>query len=89
MVSLFGKRRTASAQVVTLPTSCIPTIESGNLAAKRDARLKWMRENGMAYLGDPLDGMKKDPPPRLSVVRMRVVTARNDASDDGALALGG
>jgi hypothetical protein len=46
---------------LTLPSYCKPTEELSSLAEKREAQLRWMRQNGMNYLGDPLLVVKKRP----------------------------
>jgi hypothetical protein len=54
MISLFPKRQSASADVVTLPVCCVPNETTRDLDAKRAAQLQWMRDNGMHYLGEPV-----------------------------------
>lgn len=54
MISLFTKHRVARLNMLTLPTYAVSQAESDELAAKREAQLRWMREKGMTYLGDPL-----------------------------------
>lgn len=54
MISLFARHRADPLNLVTLPTFAVSHEESGALAAKREEQLRWMRERGMTYLGDPL-----------------------------------
>jgi len=54
MISLFSKHRAAPLNLLTLPTYAVSPPEARELAAKREAQLRWMREKGMTYLGDPL-----------------------------------
>jgi hypothetical protein len=76
MISLFTKHRDASLNLVTLPTYAFSHEEADELAAKREAQLRWMREKGMTYLGDPLQraelrAMRKPPTPRMRLVSVR------------------
>ena len=43
----------SSSDLVTLPATCVTGTGADNLAAKREAQLKWMREHGVRYLGGP------------------------------------
>jgi hypothetical protein len=54
MSSLFSRKRLASDPgTVTLPAYCTTGGEAASLQAKREAQLKWMKENGVRYLGGP------------------------------------
>ena len=61
MASLFTKQKLSAPDLVMLPSYCKPTEELESLAAKREAQLKWMRQRGMKYLGDPMLKIKKQP----------------------------
>jgi hypothetical protein len=52
MFSRKRKEKSGGFGLVTLPTCCIPTSFPSTLDAKRDAQLRWMHEEGIAYLGD-------------------------------------
>lgn len=52
MRTLANRWKKSSVEVVKLPTYCMPTEESSDLVAKRRARLAWMRDCGLPYLGD-------------------------------------
>jgi len=54
MISLFAKPKESPLNLLKLPTYAVAQEESDALAAKREAQLRWMREQGMSYLGDPL-----------------------------------
>jgi len=49
----FKKRKSAQG-LVKLPAVAIPSDEAETLREKRDAQLKWMRERGVRYLGNPM-----------------------------------
>lgn len=53
MSSLFSWRNFDSP-LLKLPAVCVPGGEADTLRAKRDAQLKWMRERGVRYLGNPM-----------------------------------
>lgn len=55
MISLFAKPKESPLNLLKLPTYAVSQKESDALAAKREAQLRWMREKGMSYLGDPLE----------------------------------
>jgi hypothetical protein len=78
MISLFNKAKVSPLNVVTLPSYCVPTTESNDLDAKRDAKLQWMRDNGMTYLGDPLKQIEKRPQRSGNVAPVRLVSVRKD-----------
>lgn len=80
MISLFPKYKVSPLNMVTLPSYCVSTKQSSNLDAKREAQLRWMREQGMTYLGDPLKQLEKRPQPRLAMAPMRLVSVRNDSA---------
>ena len=54
MSSLFHRSRTVDPGMLKLPSECVLGDESETLRAKRDAQLKWMRERGVRYLGNPM-----------------------------------
>ena len=54
MISLFFRKRISDTDLVKLPATCVPSSEPDTLRAKREARLKWMRERGVRYLGNPM-----------------------------------
>jgi hypothetical protein len=65
MSSLFSQKRIFDTTLVSLPSYCVPGSEADSLRAKRDAQLKWMREHGVRYLGNPAvtpDRRAKRPP---------------------------
>lgn len=75
MGSIFNKKpRLSPLNLVTLPAFCVPAGESESLVAKRAAKLEWMHEKGLKYLGDPLKKLDKRPAP--APIPMRVVGAR-------------
>ncbi len=76
MISLFSKHRAAHLNLLTLPTYVVSPPESRELAAKREAQLRWMRERGMTYLGDPLKRAE------LGALRKPDAKARNAALDE-------
>jgi|GEM_PF-5857137 len=55
MISLFARPKETPLNLLKLPTYVVAQNESDTLAAKREAQLKWVREKGMSYLGDPLE----------------------------------
>jgi hypothetical protein len=59
MSSLFKRKRTFAADLLTLPAYCVPVDEPDTLASKREAQLQWMREKGVNYLGSPMQGLRK------------------------------
>jgi hypothetical protein len=61
MASLIHKRDLPRLNLLVLRTSCATTEESHDLVRKREARLQWMRERGMTYLGDPIDKRETRP----------------------------
>lgn len=50
---ISNRQKRPPLNLVTLPASCVPAKETNSLAVKRAAQLKWMREKGVRYLGDP------------------------------------
>jgi hypothetical protein len=75
MSSLFSRKRLASDPgTVTLPAYCATGTEAESLQAKREAQLKWMKENGVRYLGGP--AVKHDRraprPPSASIRRQKM-----------------
>jgi hypothetical protein len=54
MSSPFYRKGIYDCELVKLPAFCVPSHEAENLRAKRDAKLKWMRERGVRYLGNPM-----------------------------------
>jgi hypothetical protein len=78
MISLFNKAKVSPLNVVTLPSYCVPTSESNDLDAKREAKLQWMRDKGMTYLGDPLKQIEKRPQRRGNIASVRLVSVRKD-----------
>lgn len=59
MSLLFTKEKLSTVDLVKLPSFCKPTEEVESLAAKREAQLRWMRQKGMRYLGDPMLKIKR------------------------------
>ena len=85
MISLFTKQKESPVPLLTLPTNCVPSEESTNLVAKREAQLRWMREKGMKYLGDPLGEAEKRPQRRAAPTTMRLVSVRKvEEAESGA-----
>ncbi len=81
MISLFARPKESALNLVKLPTYVVAQNESDTLAAKREAQLKWMREKGMSYLGDPLKLAELRTKRRPGIRTLRLV--RNaDASGD-------
>ena len=54
MSSLFHLWRQIDPGLLKLPSECVPGGETDTLRMKRDAQLKWMRERGVRYLGNPM-----------------------------------
>jgi hypothetical protein len=54
MSSLFHLWRNFDSAMLKLPAVCVPGGETDTLRAKREAQLKWMRERGVRYLGNPM-----------------------------------
>ena len=54
MSSLFHSWRNFDSALLKLPAVCVPGGETDTLRAKREAQLKWMRERGVRYLGNPM-----------------------------------
>ena len=54
MSSLFHLFRNKDPELVKLPSECVLDEEADTLRAKREAKLKWMRERGIRYLGNPM-----------------------------------
>ncbi len=74
--------------LVSLPIGCAPTRESNSLTVKRAAQLKWMRDKGVRYLGDPqkrpeIDALASDRP-RAPVVGIRSAPDSEPAIRDAA-----
>ncbi|HEY8520701.1 MAG TPA: hypothetical protein VIN61_11520 [Gammaproteobacteria bacterium] len=80
MLSLFGRQKTWSSDLLTLPSYCVPTEEVSSLRDKREAQLQWMRAKGMTYLGDPARRVEKRPP-RPVTPTVRLVSLRSHAAD--------
>jgi hypothetical protein len=54
MSSLFsGTLFATDSDLVKLPAYCVIGGEADNLQAKREAQLKWMKQNGVRHLGGP------------------------------------
>ena len=54
MSSLFASRR-CSPDLLRLPAFCVPAAnEPDDLRTKREAQLRWMRDKGVTYLGNPM-----------------------------------
>ena len=54
MSSLFNSWRKFDPALLKLPAVCVPGGQVDTLRAKREAQLKWMRERGVRYLGNPM-----------------------------------
>ena len=54
MSSPFLRKGLYDCELVKLPAFCVPNDEAENLRAKREAKLVWMRERGVRYLGNPM-----------------------------------
>lgn len=80
MISPFAKQKVRPLDIVTLPSYCVPAEESNDLAAKREAQLEWMRQKGLAYLGDPLQQIERRPLRRGSGTTMRLVRMREGSA---------
>lgn len=85
MISLFRKQELSPLNLVTLPSYCVSTKDPGNLEAKREAQLQWMREKGMTYLGDPLQHLEKRPQRRPAPMRLVSVRAMEHAGAETEL----
>ncbi len=85
MSSLFTRKRIYAAELITLPSFCVPGTESAHLQAKRDAQLKWMREKGVRYLGSP---MALSEEPRAVVRSIQPAVRLVNKSADSALEQG-
>ena len=54
MSALFsGKRFAFDSDIVKLPAYAVTGTEAESLNAKREEKLKWMKEHGVRYLGGP------------------------------------
>ncbi len=62
-MTLFKKQRISEPDLITLPSYCKLADELESLAAKREAQLKWMRQRGMRYVGDPMLKIRKRTAP--------------------------
>jgi hypothetical protein len=54
MSSLLFRKRNPDPVLIKLPGGCVPSGEADTLRTKREAQLKWMRERGVRYLGNPM-----------------------------------
>lgn len=54
MTSPFHRKGIYDCDLVKLPAFCTPNDEAENLRTKREAQLKWMKERGVRYLGNPM-----------------------------------
>jgi hypothetical protein len=83
MISLFTKSKVTELNLLKLPSYAVAQKEAEALASKREAQLQWMRERGMAYLGDPMKlaelRAKRRPGPRS--VRRDETADRPDGPD--------
>ena len=71
MSSLFTSRR-FTPDLLRLPAFCIPAAnEPDELAAKREAQLRWMRDKGVRYLGTPVA-----KPTKAQLAGLKVAKAR-------------
>ena len=67
MSSLFTSRR-SGPDLLRLPAFCVPAAnEPDDMRAKRDAQLRWMRDKGVTYLGNP---MAKPTKAQLAVLKV-------------------
>ncbi|HEX6993715.1 MAG TPA: hypothetical protein VF339_06160 [Gammaproteobacteria bacterium] len=85
MISLFARPKETPLNLLKLPTYAVAQNESDTLAAKREAQLKWMRENGMSYLGDPLKiaELRAKRRPELRTIRLVEHAAKDDRETPG------
>lgn len=75
MDTLLQKRDFPPLNLLILPTRCAAsTEESHDLVEKREARLRWMREQGVTYLGDPLDKRETRPQWQPGTAQVRLVS---------------
>lgn len=81
MILLFAKPKESPLNLLKLPTYAVAQEESDALAAKREAQLRWMREQGMSYLGDPLQVTKLRAKRRPGAPRIRLVRADERPED--------
>lgn len=54
MSSMFHGWRPFDSGLLKLPSECVPGGEPDALLKKRDEQLRWMRERGVRYLGNPM-----------------------------------
>jgi hypothetical protein len=78
MSSLFTRKRISDSDMLKLPACCVPAGEADNLRKKRDAQLKWMREQGVRYLGNPpvFPDRRAPRPPAASVCAVKAPIER-------------
>lgn len=87
MSSLFHRKGTYACELVKLPKFCRPSQEGDNLRAKREARLSWMRERGIRYIGNPARSPDRRAPstragrPRTAIERPGDAIVRDLASN--------
>lgn len=81
MISLSSKPKLLPTEVLILPSYCVPNKDSDHLAEKREAQLKWMREKGMTYLGDPTKLVARPSSAKRSVAPVRLVSVRKEGPD--------
>jgi hypothetical protein len=64
-----------AGDIVSLPASCVTGSEAESLKAKREARLQWMKERGVRYLGGPaVKHDRRSPrPPAASIRSIRAI----------------
>jgi hypothetical protein len=87
MSSIFAKKpRPSELNLVTLPAFCVPAGESESLVAKRAAKLQWMHEKGLKYLGDPLKKIERRVEPTPLPIRVVGVRRLTEAASMRAAA---
>ena len=59
MISLFSRPKPVDSFVLRVPYYCVPCEEAEYLAPKRESQLKWMREKGVRYLGNPHERVER------------------------------
>ena len=79
MSSLFHRKGTYDCELVKLPKCCRPNQEGENLRAKREARLSWMRERGIRYIGNPARSPDRRAPGTPAALRRTALERPGDA----------
>jgi hypothetical protein len=74
----MSTRFATDSDIVRLPAKCETGSQTASLEAKREAQLKWMKENGVRYLGGlPVKNERRAPrPPAASLLSNRAPIER-------------